>query len=150
MFDRGLTVEQSFGILGEQSFDVQAFEPDPSRRPAMTTATMTYRAHLPARLVAPAPTRATFVRRRIVALAFLLALLGTLGVTAQQSLADRGSDPASAPAVGQSTYVVQPGDTLWSIAQRTYFGDDLAGYVDVLVSLNGGASIVAGQQLLLP
>ena len=154
MFDRGLTVEQSFAILCEQPFDAQAFEPVRSRRPAMTTtmtaATMPYRAHLPSRFTAAAPSRATYVRRRIGVLAFLFALVGTLGVTAQQGLADRGGDPASASAIGQSTYVVQPGDTLWAIAQRVYAGDDLAGYVDVLVSLNGGAQIIAGQQLLLP
>lgn len=115
----------------------------PATRPA-------YRAQLPARLAAPVPTRATYIRRRVVVLAFLVALVGTLGVTAQQGLADRGGDPASAAAIGQSTYIVQPGDTLWAIAERVYSGDDLAGYVDVLVSLNGGSRIVAGQQLRLP
>lgn len=117
---------------------------------AMTTVTLPYRAHLPARLSSPAPTRATFMRRRVVALSFVLALVGTIGVTAQQGLADRGGDPASASTIGRATYVVQPGDTLWAVAQRVYPGDDLAAYVDVLVSLNGGASIQAGQQLLLP
>jgi nucleoid-associated protein YgaU len=117
---------------------------------AQPAANLPYRAHLPARFAAPAPTRSTYVRRRVVALAFLVALVGTLGVTAQQGLADRGGDPASAAAIGQSTYIVQPGDTLWAIAERVYAGDDIAGYVDVLVSLNGGSQIVAGQHLLLP
>ena len=43
-----------------------------------------------------------------------------------------------------------PGDTLWSIAQ-TYRGDvPVSRYVDKLVSLNGGASIQAGQAVVIP
>ena len=74
-------------------------------------------------------------------------------------LADRGGEPASVAAVGRATdglagyapsYVVRPGDTMWAIAERLYPGADTAQIVDALVSLNGGASIAAGQTLNLP
>jgi hypothetical protein len=48
------------------------------------------------------------------------------------------------------TYTVQPGDTLWAIAQRLYPSSDVTLVVDAMVSLNGGATILAGQQLRLP
>ncbi len=95
--------------------------------------------------------RASFVRRRIGAVAFVTALAISVGVAVDDGLADRGGDPASTSAVGRSsTYVVQPGDTMWAIAQRLNPGGDLTGYVDALMSLNGGSVIVAGQQLRLP
>lgn len=99
------------------------------------------------------PTHATYVRRRIVVCAFLATFALSLGVTVQHGLADRGGDPASAPAIGHSTaatYVVRSGDTLWEIAERLHPGDGVAGYVDALVALNGGTTIVEGQVLRLP
>lgn len=49
------------------------------------------------------------------------------------------------------TYVVRPGDTLWSIASAVYGGDPRKG-VWRLQRRNGleGATIVPGQRLLLP
>lgn len=100
---------------------------------------------------APAPAASTFLRRRIGVVAFAVALVVSIGVAVDDGLADRGGDPASTSAVGRSNlYVVQPGDTLWAIAQRVHPGGDTAGYVDALVSLNGGSAIVPGQQLRLP
>jgi LysM repeat protein len=73
-------------------------------------------------------------------------------VAAHDVLAGSGSAPASA-AVSQPArpvIVAQPGDTLWEIAHR-YRGDiPVIRYVDKLVSLNGGPSIVAGQTVVLP
>jgi Tfp pilus assembly protein FimV len=54
------------------------------------------------------------------------------------------------PRSPRSAYVVQPGDTLWAIAERWYPGAEVAEVVDALVSLNGGATIQAGQTLHLP
>ncbi|TPW14572.1 MAG: hypothetical protein FD127_1343 [Acidimicrobiaceae bacterium] len=110
---------------------------------------------LPARAIRPAPTRATYRRRRVGAAAFGLTLVVTLlvpvGSMAQRGLADRGGDPASVSAVGQdAAYVVGPGDTLWEIAERFYPSADVALVVDALVSLNGGSSIDVGQVLNMP
>ncbi len=51
----------------------------------------------------------------------------------------------------ERTYVVQPADTLWSIAARTYSGDAREG-VWKLEQRNhlGDATIVPGERLILP
>ena len=48
--------------------------------------------------------------------------------------------------------VVQPGDTLWSIAAARYPADDTRERVDAIERLNGlpGPTIVVGESLLLP
>ncbi|MEY3148337.1 MAG: hypothetical protein RL688_1556, partial [Actinomycetota bacterium] len=50
---------------------------------------------------------------------------------------------------GTDFYIVQQGDTLWSIASSLTDGN-LRNYVDELVDLNGGASVDIGQRLVLP
>lgn len=51
-----------------------------------------------------------------------------------------------------TTVVVQPGDTLWSIAAERYPGDDVRGRVDGIERANGLSNpvIVAGETLRLP
>ena len=96
---------------------------------------------------------AMFVRRRVGAVAFVLALVLSVGSVAQRGLADRGDGPASIASVGRTTpssYVVQPGDTLWGIVARLFPSVNQAEMVDVLVAMNGGAAIQAGQTLDLP
>jgi LysM repeat protein len=111
--------------------------------------------------LSPRPRHATpphdvFVRRRVaVALAAVVSLLLVLGgvVVAGRVLAGRGGVPASAPAaqpVQAAPYVVQPGDTLWSVAQRFRGERSLAGYVDALVQANDGPEIQVGERLVLP
>ncbi|MGD9999243.1 MAG: LysM peptidoglycan-binding domain-containing protein [Ilumatobacteraceae bacterium] len=110
-----------------------------------------FQVRLPAGLAGHRRSRATYVRRRVGALAFVVTFVVSLVSVTQHGLADRGDDPASVPTIGRSvTYVVQSGDTLWSIAERQYPGADTAEVVDALVTLNGGTRIDVGQRLSLP
>ena len=48
-------------------------------------------------------------------------------------------------------YVVQPGDTLWSIAERITSDDrDIRHTVDRLAASTGGAMLQPGQRVVLP
>jgi LysM repeat protein len=60
----------------------------------------------------------------------------------------RSSNGAGRPQV----YVVQPTDTLWSIAAKRYGGDPREGVwkLEQANELTGGATLTPGQQLLLP
>jgi len=112
------------------------------------------------------PDRATYVRRRLAALVFLVTLVLSVGLAARHGLAARGDGPASTSTGGRATssaelaaitgvqadgtYVVQPGDSMWTIAARVHRGSDLAGYVDALVALHGGSAIAPGERIRLP
>ena len=76
-------------------------------------------------------------------------LVATLIVLASLALA-RVAQGGTAPAT--TTVVVQPGDSLWSIAAARYPGADTRERVDALERLNGLSSpvIVAGETLQLP
>jgi LysM repeat protein len=96
----------------------------------------------------------TYQRRRAV-VGGLLAVVVALGIVVTHDvLAGSGGVPASAaesrPAQVRSTVTAQPGDTMWSIAQAHRGDVSVDRYVDKLVDLNGGASILAGQQVVLP
>ncbi len=120
---------------------------------AVTTRPIAHRTVVVPRRYAAPPSHATYVRRRVLVSAFVAAFALSLGVAVQHGLADRGGDPASAPAIGRSTatYVVRSGDTLWEIGERLHPGGGLPEYVDALVALNGGSTVIAeGQVLRLP
>jgi hypothetical protein len=97
--------------------------------------------------------RAAALRRRhvllaVLAVAILLVLAGPL--------AGRGSDTASRGAPVGSTlsphslYVVQPGDTLWSIAQRLDPQTDPRPAVAAMSAEIGSATVRPGERLTLP
>ena len=106
----------------------------------------------------PAPVRLT--RRGRVVVVFLLALVATvalfvLGLVPSQ--ASTGVPSAAAPggaaaAPSGSRIVVQPGDSLWSIAAEVAPRTDPRVEVQRLIDRNhlGGTSIEAGQALVLP
>jgi LysM repeat protein len=115
------------------------------------------------------PDHAVYVRRRLVVGLIIVGLCAMFGVTARNILTDRGSEPASTPAIRLATlspaadtppvsvaaavatqYIVQPGDTLWSLAELFHGTKSVGSYVDALVDRNGGASLQAGQLLTLP
>lgn len=90
-------------------------------------------------------------RRRLTVLVFLVAFVFALWVGAGQVLANRGGDPASTPAVRPATsYVIQPGDTLWALAERFHGEVPRGRYLERLVDANGGAQLEVGQVVLLP
>jgi len=97
-----------------------------------------------------------YIRRRIVAASVFFSLVAALGVGAGNVLANRGGAPASVSAVRQAnppnstTYLVQPGDTMYSIAESYRDGADLMHFVDDLIALNGGVTLQIGQQISLP
>jgi Tfp pilus assembly protein FimV len=94
---------------------------------------------------APRPTReVNRMRARVLAIALVVA--GSLVVVPGLARGDGPDRPA--PRV---TYVVEPGDTLWSIARRVAPGRDPRPVVDGLIEANdvrGG--LQAGQELSIP
>jgi nucleoid-associated protein YgaU len=106
---------------------------------------------IPGRLTSPVQ---VYARRRLMVLFVLAAIVLVLLVSTGHVVANRGGAPASTPAVRPANssvvYVVQAGDTLWSIGQRFHGNTALADYVDALVSANGGTEIQLSQALTLP
>lgn len=97
--------------------------------------------------------RAVYRRRRLAVLAVVLLLTAAVLVLANAVLARTAGDGTPAPVAGTSAstvHVVQPGDTLWSIARELEPAGDVRLTVDRLVELNGGAPLVVGQRLELP
>jgi LysM domain len=91
--------------------------------------------------------RLRLTRRGRVVLVVLIALLAA-GLAAALSTAARAADPAGPPAVA----VVQPGDTLWSVAARHRPSADPFSVIEEIRRLNGldGYVVHPGQALALP
>jgi LysM domain len=99
------------------------------------------------------PDRATrFRRRRLLALLMATAtVLGGLAVVRAFAGGTFGSgdgDPP-APPITDDVYVVQPGDSLWSIAERVAGGRDPRLVVATLREQHGDAQLQVGQRLLI-
>ena len=116
----------------------------------------------PARPSRPAralPDRATRVRRRrlaamVAAVMIAVVLVGAVQVVAPLLGSSGGqADPpttASGPApVEGDVYVVQPGDTLWTVAAAVAPDRDPRPVVDHLREVNGGASLDVGDRLVI-
>lgn len=59
----------------------------------------------------------------------------------------------AAPPVRYQTVIVQPGDNVWSLAERrTTKGSDIQSVVDDIVAVNhiGGAGLMPGQRIRIP
>ena len=117
-----------------------------------------------------APTVRTLRRRRLMVLLAAVTTAVLLVLAASRAAATFRDVPASVPerrpvpaldaAVAGSAataarraasgYIVQPGDTLWSIARRLQPEGDVRPLVDQLVDLNGGTDLAVGQRLPIP
>jgi nucleoid-associated protein YgaU len=98
----------------------------------------------------PAPARLRLTRRaRRLAVVLALAVGVAVGSVAAPLLGGGDGDLRLA---GASSVVVQPGDTLWSIATSVDGEGDVRAVVDALQELNGleGTALVPGQVLVLP
>jgi len=86
-------------------------------------------------------------RTVIVLMAVLTALV--LSVTARSSSVEAGNAPAEA---ATTTVVVQPGQTLWTVARSIAPNADVRLTVARIQDLNGitGAAVRPGQQLVVP
>jgi Tfp pilus assembly protein FimV len=84
----------------------------------------------------------------LVALGMVVGLAGVLSGPVAHAVGVGGSTQAKPP----RTYVVRPGDTLWSIALRTSPSVDPRLVVDAIASANevDPGALVPGQQLRVP
>lgn len=96
---------------------------------------------------------AIYRRRRAVALLLVVAVVAALLLLASAVLAGSaggGTPTTAAGTASAEVHVVQPGETLWSIARQLDPSGDVRLTVDRLAALNGSAPLVAGQRLALP
>jgi nucleoid-associated protein YgaU len=87
-------------------------------------------------------------RRRLALLAAVLLLAASVGLLAAR-VGHAGAEldgPPLAPAV----YVVQPGDTLWTIAAKIAPDADRREVVGRLTDAAGGSDLVPGQRIEIP
>ena len=89
--------------------------------------------------------------RRVIA-GIVLSIIGALVWTVLAHVAGLNNDIVGAdisPNAPQEIYVVQSGDTLWSIAMTFDTDGDPRDTVDRLAELNGGSNLYIGQRLVL-
>jgi hypothetical protein len=135
------------------AIQVLPLEPDPWPDSEAHDDTGTRRDEVPSggRLL---PDRATRYRRRRLGALLSLVVLSVAAFAVVDVLATVTS-PAPRPTVGDDaggpivgdTYVVQPGDTLWSIAERMAPGDDPRHVVAELNELVGGVELDVGDRI---
>jgi hypothetical protein len=106
--------------------------------------------------------RTAYRRRRLLALAALVVVAVAVQLAAQLAVHTASSwlgggslaapEPAAAVAAApaRSVYVVQPGDTLWTLARRAQPTGDLRPLVGRLAAAQGDQSLRAGQRIVLP
>lgn len=102
----------------------------------------------------PLPDRDARIRRRrlaVLAAAAVLALglPGAAAFAADVTSPSPQAGPVPLRAAPGDTYVVEPGDTLWTIARRIAPESDPRPVVDALRSANGGAQLEVGEELVL-
>ena len=116
---------------------------------AMTFDTPVRRSPAPASSASPASGPVRLTRRGRLLLLLVLAVLLLVAFSLGRTSASAGSSRRVGP---PPTTVVQPGETLWTIARRVAPAADPRSTVQRLSDLNdlGSSPIVAGQRLVLP
>lgn len=83
--------------------------------------------------------------------AMLITLVGLLTALALPlSWLGGTSGPQPAPVAAGSTYVVRPGDTLWSIAERLDPTGNPVALVQRMAAETGSSTVVVGEHIVLP
>lgn len=114
---------------------------------AITTAPQLHRRPQPARLRSVPP-----LARPRAGVSWVVAAVAVLVVVLSAAyLVQAGPAPAAGEIpLLESTHVVAPGESMWSIASEVAPAGEAATYVERLVAANGGASVTPGQTLVLP
>lgn len=114
---------------------------------AITTAPQVHRRPQPARLRSVPP-----LARRRPGVSWVLAALAALVVVVSAAYLVQAGPTLAAGELPllETTHVVVPGETMWSIATEVAPAGEAATYVERLVAANGGASVTPGQTLVLP
>ena len=97
------------------------------------------------------PIQSKYGIRRVLA-GIMLVILGALMWTVLGHVAGLNNETVGAdisPDAPQEIYIVQSGDTLWSIAMAIDGDGDPRNTVDRLAEMNGGSSLYIGQRLIL-
>ena len=97
------------------------------------------------------PSSAVYWRRRLAVVAMAVGLV----VVAAQAGDALGGSPLAAPERRPASSSIvevtaRPGDSLWSIVERTFPGDDPRPRVDELVEARHGAPLVPGEVVGVP
>ncbi|MCU1389531.1 MAG: hypothetical protein JWL72_2869 [Ilumatobacteraceae bacterium] len=138
----GLVIVGMLAVIGLASRSVLADRGGvPASTPTVRLATPLPASLIPASLIAAAAPRAVAATDPAAGAA-----------TAPPALASPALQVGTPPpaAAGSTLYLVQPGDTLWSLAQLFHGTQSVSSYVDSMVDRNGGAALQVGQVLTLP
>jgi nucleoid-associated protein YgaU len=96
-----------------------------------------------------------YLRRRLVAGAAVvlvtavvwMAVVGALSLVRGPAAESSSAATAAVPPAAAEAYIVQPGDTLWTIAERLDPQGDLRPVVDELADRAGSPVLQAGQRI---
>ena len=95
-----------------------------------------------------APSAATYRRRRLVAAGLAVLLFVSLLNLALGVLGE-GTGAGDPRPVVELSVLIEPGDTVWSVAESVAGDRDVRPVVDAIVEANGGADLRVGDRLVL-